>query len=377
MGLFGMPNIEKLKAKGNVQGLLKALNYKKNSKLCIAAVKALGEIGESTAVEPLIEISLGNDTNEMRIQAIDSLAKLGDTRAIEPLLYLRGTTANEVSRSRSTSIYFSASEALKKFGNSAVDELIAALSNSNRSIRNSAAELLSKLSWEPSTNIEKASYWIANREVMKLLELDYHSIKPLLIQILKWDTHADDFYLNAYLAKFIIKTENNRDDYIVSYAIKLLDDSIKLYPKAIDKLIDNPWYYDNDTKFVNKLDKLKYGDYTDIVHSIVSYKRVVTHSWDVYKDYEYDTDESISAIKHLCEIETPVSTNLLHHFTKLRDVINDTTNKHPTFGKIPTTKVSFATQRSIAISELAKRGNPKYNLSVYKDFDCWSIQKKV
>lgn len=376
MGLFGPPNINKLKTKGNVQGLIRALNYKKDPTIRRDAAKALGEIGDSLAVEPLIEIAIGDDSIELRIKAIDSLGKLGDIRAVEPLLTLRSSTATLISSSPSSSIYSPAGDALKKFGNSAVDVLIDALSNSKRSIRDHAAEILFTLSWKPSNNIEKASYCTARREVMRLMELDYHSIKPFLIQSLKWDNHPDDFYLNAHLARFIIKTENNLDAPIVTRAIALLEDSIREYPKAIDKIVAKPLAYDDDSKFVSKSDKLMFGDYTDIIRSVISYKRVVTHSWDVFDDYEYETFRSFSAIKHLCGIDTPVSNNLLHHFTKLKDVLAKTTNKHPTFGKIPTTKVSFEMQRSMAISELAKRGNPKYNLFIYKAEDCWRIQKK-
>ena len=70
MGLFGSPNINKLKTKGNVQGLIKALNYKKNPTIRLDATIALGEIGDSLAVEPLIEIAMGNDSIDLRIKAI-------------------------------------------------------------------------------------------------------------------------------------------------------------------------------------------------------------------------------------------------------------------------------------------------------------------
>ena len=364
--LFGPPNINKLKTTGNVQGLIRALFYKKDPTIRRDAVQALGEIGDSIAVEPLIEIAMGSDIKELRIKAIDSLGKLGDKRAVEPLLTLLSNS--------SSFVYTNVEKALKEIGNPAVAILIDTLSNRERSMRNQAARMLSTFSWKPSNNIEKASLWIARREFNRLMELDYHSIKPLLIQSLQWDNHPDDFYLNLRLARFILKTENNLDDPIVTLANALLEDSIGEYPKTIDKMIANPWAYDDYPQFVSESDKLKFGDYVDIVRSVVSYKRVVTHSWDVYNDYEYKTDRSISAIERLCGINTPVSTNLLHHFTKLKDVLAKTTNKHPTFGNIPTSTVSFEIQRSNAISELARRGNPKYNLLIYKAEDCWRIQ---
>ena len=89
MGLFGPPNIEKLKAKSNVKALIKALNYKKTStdykhySVRQDAATALGELGDRRAVEPLI-LSL-RDENIAR-KAACVLGKLGDARTFEPLM---------------------------------------------------------------------------------------------------------------------------------------------------------------------------------------------------------------------------------------------------------------------------------------------------
>ncbi len=52
-GIFGKPNIDKLKAKGNVRGLIKALGYTKNWLVREKAAEALGKIRDPRAVEPL------------------------------------------------------------------------------------------------------------------------------------------------------------------------------------------------------------------------------------------------------------------------------------------------------------------------------------
>jgi HEAT repeat protein len=54
MGLFGPPNIEKLKAKQDLEGLVKALDNKKYADVRCQSAKALGQIGDKSAVEPLI-----------------------------------------------------------------------------------------------------------------------------------------------------------------------------------------------------------------------------------------------------------------------------------------------------------------------------------
>ena len=57
MGLFdfllGPPDVENLKAKKDVEGLLKALKYKKDNDVREKAAAALGEIGDERAVGPL------------------------------------------------------------------------------------------------------------------------------------------------------------------------------------------------------------------------------------------------------------------------------------------------------------------------------------
>ena len=53
MSLFGHPNVEEMKAKRDVKGLIKALTYQNYAAVREDAAKALGEIGNPRAVEPL------------------------------------------------------------------------------------------------------------------------------------------------------------------------------------------------------------------------------------------------------------------------------------------------------------------------------------
>jgi len=85
MGLFGPPNIDKLKARGDVENLIKALNYKKDSradsKTRKAAAVALGELKEAQAVNALIKAM---DEELIRDSAREALTKIGPP-ALEPL----------------------------------------------------------------------------------------------------------------------------------------------------------------------------------------------------------------------------------------------------------------------------------------------------
>ena len=54
MSLFGPPDVDKLKAKGDIKGLIKALGYQRDWQVRVSAARALGEIGDARAVEALI-----------------------------------------------------------------------------------------------------------------------------------------------------------------------------------------------------------------------------------------------------------------------------------------------------------------------------------
>ena len=75
------PNIEELKARRDVEGLIRAL---KDSDWLVRAraAEALGKIGDSRAVEPLIE-ALDDVNVIVQIYAAEALHKIGNERANE------------------------------------------------------------------------------------------------------------------------------------------------------------------------------------------------------------------------------------------------------------------------------------------------------
>jgi len=82
MGLF-KPNIERMRAKNDVKGLIKAL--KSNNLRVLGAVEdALEDIGRRTS-EPFIE-ALGDKDADVRSGAAWILGNTGDTRVLEPLI---------------------------------------------------------------------------------------------------------------------------------------------------------------------------------------------------------------------------------------------------------------------------------------------------
>jgi HEAT repeat protein len=115
MGLFGPPNIEKMKARREVQGLIKALGYEKDSHVPRDAVKALGELKDARAVAALV---LMLNTNLCEI-AIEALGKIGDRGPVQPLLAVLDNGKLKIH------LRMAAMQALLRIG--ALDELIHAV----------------------------------------------------------------------------------------------------------------------------------------------------------------------------------------------------------------------------------------------------------
>lgn len=138
MGIFnriGKPNVKRLKKKGDVEGLINALEYQYdfNKDIRVDAVYALGEISDERAVKPLIAIitdekenyfreadveraaatalvrigtpsvtpilAFFNDKRNFRRNlAADALGQIGDKRAVEPLITLLKARNSDVHR---------------------------------------------------------------------------------------------------------------------------------------------------------------------------------------------------------------------------------------------------------------------------------------
>ncbi len=104
---FGTPNVLKMSEKLDVEGLIKALGYEKDCDVRRKAAKALGKIGDSRAVEPLMR-AINDSDSEVRCAAAKALGEIGDYRAVGPLTKALDDTCVDVSTS--------AKEALHKMG---------------------------------------------------------------------------------------------------------------------------------------------------------------------------------------------------------------------------------------------------------------------
>ncbi|WP_456329538.1 HEAT repeat domain-containing protein [Archaeoglobus sp.] len=100
------PNIEKLVAMWDVDGLINALNHR-DYKTRKRAAEALGEMKAREAVDALIK-TLKDENSEVRKAAAYALGRIGDEKAIKPLV--------EALKDESFDVRIEAAKALKEVG---------------------------------------------------------------------------------------------------------------------------------------------------------------------------------------------------------------------------------------------------------------------
>jgi HEAT repeat protein len=210
MPLFGPPNVEKLKAKGDVKGLIKALGYEKDPNVRQDAAGALGALKDPQAVEPLI-FALEDWDWDVRRAVVEALAQIGGAKVMAPLLNVFKIEARGLRRDAAEALHQAASEALAGMGPPAVEPLITALKNEDKTVRQVAAKVLGgigdvravesligalgdedgnvretvaqaldQLGWQPDTGEVEANYRIAKHQWDRCVEIGTPAVKPLI-----------------------------------------------------------------------------------------------------------------------------------------------------------------------------------------------------
>jgi HEAT repeat protein len=160
-GLFGRPNIAELKAKGQIDELIKALHFPDDHNVRFEAASALGEIGDPRCVDPLITAL--DDTQRVKEVAIRSLGKIGDPRAVDPLL--------EALKDDNWEVRGMAAKALGEIGDQqAVQALIEALQNDTEAVRWYITQALTHITGQPFGN--DVSQWQKWQQENKIKETE-------------------------------------------------------------------------------------------------------------------------------------------------------------------------------------------------------------
>ena len=182
MPLFELPNVEKLKAKGDIKGLIEALGYTKDESVRKVAAEALGEIGDAQAVGPLIAVL--NEGSIVREVVVEALGKIGDPQAVDPIIAALKDNDEHVRKV--------AAVALIKIGDPrAMGPLAVALRSEGWDVRGSAAEALAKVG-------------------------DPQIIKPLIAALMDENGQVNGRKILAYQPQYL-----RRDDYeLVAWLIE-------------------------------------------------------------------------------------------------------------------------------------------------------------
>jgi HEAT repeat protein len=148
MPLFNLsrrPNVQELKSQEDVDGLIEALNFPDDPNIRLDAASALGQIGDSRAVKPLIA-ALDDQQGVIEMAAL-ALGEMGDPRAVDPL--------TEPLNHGNWEVRSSAAKALGKIGDErAVDPLTKLLDDRNESVRWHTVQALESITGDTySTNM--------------------------------------------------------------------------------------------------------------------------------------------------------------------------------------------------------------------------------
>jgi len=235
MGIFDRrPNVEKMKAKRDVKGLIEALRYKDEYVRKDAAI-ALGKIGDERAIDPLIQAlkdkhyvrreaaralgviggervvgpliqALRHEDGTVRMYAASALGKIRDERAIDPLIQALKDNINDRYDRKNFS------EPLRIIGKPAIGPLIEALKDEDDRFLRETLGKMGELALEPLIRALKDEDWRVREGVAEALGEtgDERALIPL-VQILE-DMDSSVRYTVAFaLDKLGWKPSNDKE----------------------------------------------------------------------------------------------------------------------------------------------------------------------
>jgi len=185
MPLFGPPNVVKMTITRDVNGLIKALEYQKDSDIRSAAARALGEVGGTMAIKPLFQLLEKEPVFYVRKSAISALGAIGDPSIIKPLCSLLVT-------GRLDDVDDTVEQVLLKFGPKSVEPLTAAIDSLPSRYHRRGDIMLEKLSEqsvEPFIGMAGDGTKPGRRTALKYLaELEDPRAIPVFIDCLSEDS---------------------------------------------------------------------------------------------------------------------------------------------------------------------------------------------
>jgi hypothetical protein len=168
MGIFDAsqrPNVERMRAQRDIEGLKEALEYSKDSKVRKEAALALGGLGDAEVVESILQ-ALQDTEKEVRKAAAQALGKIGSTAAVESLI--------RATKDANAGVRGAAARALGDIGDARAAEALTltALIDKDKSVRRFAEEALSKIEERSGTPKEEIDKTLFQAEEILRVERD-------------------------------------------------------------------------------------------------------------------------------------------------------------------------------------------------------------
>ena len=221
------PDVKKMEMERDIEGLIKALGYKNKGSIEEQwirgyAASALGKIGDTRAIGPLIKVLDDPDT-DVRMRVAEAMGKIGDERAMEPLIKALADPDADV-RAR-------VSEAMGKIGDKrAVEPLIEALGDYDADVRVRVTEALRKIVDEHSIEplikaLDNHKQYVSESVSELLVKMGTPAVEPL-VKALSYNTQEVPQVLGKIGAAAIeplIKVLNDSDTSVRMNAAEILE----------------------------------------------------------------------------------------------------------------------------------------------------------
>ena len=343
--------------------LTEFLNHK-DSSVRHDAFEALGKIVDHSEVPALI-YQLEHEDESARINAVKALGCLLDDRAISPLVEL-------LQHEQRKQILEPIEQTLEKFGKAVVLLLIPLTQSPKKETQDTACHIICNISrtetsWEPDTEHNRIIFWLLKGEVYRLHDINLQANIEILIRSFDWDL---EWYVKGRLAQLLLNSEMRIPADVHERAIaefeKFIEQSADLLKSRLEIPQSFTWIDDIESKAL-------FEDYDELVARA-----------SAYNSNTNTNHFSLSAVEKLCKIVSPVSSNLLHHISRICDIEVSRgifevpyDSDHPTGMGESFCTLPFQDHRETALKELARRDNPEYDPEIYREIDCWRLEEKT
>lgn len=360
--------LEKIGGDSVVTGMIKVLHRKWFSETKQRAVRILANIGSEQAIDGLI-FALKDEDKNVRTVAAEALQK---------------TSPNSSSSNKIVEALNAYNESLRRAAlnarMAAIHEAISFLKDQSGNMRIAALKALDRMGELYDVSVVEAL--LANANKIRFVEEEQLFSKVLLsnvniraentlVNYLKCDSNAanmaalglkklgKDSVLRAF-PQLLESFEQHLDGAPNVHSALVMSGK----PEAVDALLKDLFTIGTRYSVSSRSLEQAKKDLTNTLLSLnVLYSSSLTYSVVQYTVAASDMgSEADKAVTSLCEINSPVTSNILHIIANRRSI---TVEVDVGCGPAERREISFENQREQAKNELKRRGNPPYQLDAY------------